>query len=90
MALFDERLYDKVFDLKMSRQKILNKTLELILGFAEKQTEGTIDTIKLVEYTFKDYESEGLIILEKYKKRHNSLKEQLNSPIEYINERNSD
>ena len=87
---FDERLYDKVFDLKMSKQKILNQTLELILGFAEKQTERTIDTIKLVGYTLKDYESEGLIILEKYKERYSSLKEQLKSPLEYMDEGNSD
>ena len=74
MELFDEKLHKIIFDLKMSRQKILNQSLELLLEHAEKQMERTSEAIKLARFTIEDYEGEGLIISKEYQKRYNEVK----------------
>lgn len=58
----------------MSRQKILNQSLERMLDYAEKQVERTGDAIKLARFTIEDYEGEGLIISKEYKERYNLIK----------------
>lgn len=79
-------LYDKMLSEKMSKQRIINKTLEILLDFAEKTAINSEPAIRMVKYAMEDYESEGCMILQKYRDRYDKLK--LN--FEYITENGSD
>jgi len=85
-------LYDKMLTEKMTQQRIINKTLDLLLEFAEKTAPNKENALRLVKYAMEDYESEGCIILKEYRDRYsalNKLRHQLKK-FDYITENGSD
>jgi len=83
------RLSGKMLTEKITKQRIINSTLELLLEFAEKTAPNKEDVVKMIEYAIEDYEKEGCIILKEYRDRYDNLKKQLNK-FEYMTENGSD
>lgn len=83
-------MQDKMLKEKMTKQKIINSSLELLLNFAEDTVANAEEEVKSVGYTIEDYESEGCIVPPEYRERYANLRKQLNIPLEYMDERNSD